>query len=205
MHDEEGYYEGLGRAEESMYNTQVRSAMESFLESAKLPNMQSWSDHSENVHYYDRERYVRHRCGLESSYGHDIVKEGDSLQVNLGTPLSNILSIPDKTCSGTVYFFYLLALFGIPEYGIVMGIVKRLENSVKGNQFRISHVDARDKAQFLPMKGNVRRAAKMHIFQSSGGCVVHAGAGRVTHDGSFEDGDHYILLGRNEGYPPHMG
>ena len=157
--------------------------------------------------HFERAGYVRHsRAGGKGrSYSHDLVRQGDVVQVSLSMPLSRVLVAPDDEERASRYFFFVYAILGRSDSQELFAAVRRLvpRNRESGNEFL--YTVGQENVQFLAMRENVRRAGIIHMCTADSGCQINWASGTVKHKNGLEEGGACVIVGREDGYPPHMG
>ena len=199
------FWEGRDKEKSSKWPGLVRDARNCFHGSMRETGMNVNADSHPSLILYGQVRYVRTRKPGKKcrSYGHDIIRPGNVVQVMLSTPLSRILSVPVTSLPSSRYYFFVLCISGYENSRTSYAIVRRLD--VCGNSVETESIyQVSDEAtQFLRMVENVMRAGMLHVCGTS--CKVNPSSSSVRHNGDENSGEKYVLLGRNFGYPPHMG
>ena len=156
---------------------------------------------------YERARYVRNQQSGKKgrSYSHDLVRQGDVLQATLSMPLSRVLLLPDNDLNTSRYFFFVYEIMGICGSPDLFAATRRLTPCDGFPGYENVHRMSQDEVQFLPMKENVRRAGVFHICSSSTGCQVRLSSGSVKHGTDLGRGGISVVVGRDDGFPPHIG
>ena len=155
---------------------------------------------------YDRARYIRRSSsGRSNVYLHDIVRPEDVVQVILDTPLSAVLRQPTEEDSTKRYFFVVLGIFGKKGSHALYAVVRRLNHCQGPDGYEDVHEVSEGEEQVLPMTGNVRRAGVIHVCERKGACRMKMTTGSTQQCGTLMTGGKAVILGREAGYPPHMG
>ena len=200
-------WEGKDKEKNPKWPSRVRNAL-SLLTSALL-EIKAGDDTDENPRFIHHERagYVRNRCGSRKgiSYGHDLVRQGDFLQAMVSTPLSRVLVPPDDGLHCSRYFFIVIAILGVADSPDVYAAVNRLQPCDDQDGFENVHDLGEEDMQFLYMGENVRRAGMIHMCGNDEGCRVNSARGTVSHGLDIMCCGSCVILGREQGFPPHMG